>query len=100
MIDYTLFMWVIDLLFFSVQQYLCLISRRAKGDVMTAAKWMREFVTSHPKYSQDSVITEEINYDLLQRIATLSENHSSTLLGNIDPNRSKTQDNVPEILTR
>jgi len=67
---------------------------------MTAATWMREFVTSHPSYMKDSVISEEINYDLLQRIAHLSEKPCSKLLGNIDPSRSKTQDDVPEILTR
>jgi glutamate--cysteine ligase catalytic subunit len=84
----------------TLQQYLSIISRRAKGDVMTAAKWMREFVTSHPSYKKDSVITEDINYDLLRRIAGLSESPCSKLLGNIDPSRSKTQDDVPEILTR
>lgn len=32
---------------------------------MTAARWMREFVSKHPDYKQDSVITDEINYSLL-----------------------------------
>jgi len=63
---------------------------------MTAAKWMREFVMSHPKYEHDSVISEEINYDLLLRIAKLSENPAPNLLGTTRVN-SKTQDNVPEI---
>ncbi len=29
---------------------------------------MREFVNSHPKYQHDSVITQEINYDLMKMI--------------------------------
>jgi len=84
----------------TLQQYLSLISRRAKGELMTAAKWMRDFVMTHPSYEHDSVVTEEINYDLLKRIAELTNNPASTLLGNLDPSRSKTLDNVPEMFTR
>jgi len=82
----------------TLQQYLSLISKRAKGDVMTAAKWLREFVTSHPDYKKDSVISEEINYDLLKRIGTLATEPCSKLHGSIIG--SKTQDDVPDILTR
>lgn len=81
----------------TLQQYLTLISRRAKGELMTAATWMREFVTTHPSYCKDSVLNEEINYDLLVRIGNLSENPCSKLLGNIVG--SKTKDDVPDILT-
>jgi len=84
----------------TLQQYLSLISRRAKGELMTAAKWMRDFVMTHPSYEHDSVVTEEINYDLLKRVAELTNNPASTLLGNLDPSRSKTLDNVPEMFTR
>lgn len=37
------------------------------GELMTMAKWMREFVAKHPEYKQDSVITDKINYDLLKK---------------------------------
>ncbi|XP_072498575.1 glutamate--cysteine ligase catalytic subunit isoform X2 [Notamacropus eugenii] len=49
----------------SILNYLKLIKKRASGELMTAARWMREFVAKHPGYKQDSVITDEINYSLL-----------------------------------
>ena len=29
---------------------------------------MRQFVTSHPLYKQDSIVSEEIVYDMLNRL--------------------------------
>uniref|UniRef100_A0A673UGS5 Glutamate--cysteine ligase n=1 Tax=Suricata suricatta TaxID=37032 RepID=A0A673UGS5_SURSU len=49
----------------SILNYLKLIKKRASGELMTVAKWMREFISSHPDYKQDSVITDEMNYSLL-----------------------------------
>nr|AAI54236.1 Gclc protein [Danio rerio] len=51
----------------TILNYLKLIKKRASGDLMTMAKWMREFVAKHPQYKQDSVITDKINYDLLHK---------------------------------
>lgn len=39
---------------------------------MTDASWIRHFVTTHPKYKQDSVVTDEIQYDLMWKIAQLA----------------------------
>ena len=33
---------------------------------MTTAKWIRTFIRSHPQYKFDSVVSEEINYDLME----------------------------------
>lgn len=82
----------------TLQQYLSFISKRAKGEIWTAAKWLREFVTSHPDYKHDSRISEEINYDLLLRIAKLIDEPCPKLHGSILA--SKTQDDVPDILTK
>ncbi|XP_018414372.1 PREDICTED: glutamate--cysteine ligase catalytic subunit isoform X2 [Nanorana parkeri] len=49
----------------TILNYLKLIKKRASGELMTAARWMREFVSNHPDYKQDSVITDKINYDLM-----------------------------------
>jgi glutamate--cysteine ligase catalytic subunit len=57
----------------SVMQYLRLISKRASGELMTGARWMRHFLTSHPLYNQDSVVTEEMTYDLVKRMIEISE---------------------------
>ncbi|KAM9665609.1 glutamate--cysteine ligase catalytic subunit isoform 2-T2 [Trichechus inunguis] len=49
----------------SILNYLKLIKKRASGELMTVARWMREFITNHPDYKQDSVITDKINYSLI-----------------------------------
>ncbi|XP_075718072.1 glutamate--cysteine ligase catalytic subunit [Rhinoderma darwinii] len=49
----------------TILNYLKLIKKRASGELMTAARWMREFVSNHPDYKQDSVITDQMNYDLI-----------------------------------
>ena len=38
------------------------------GSLRTAASWIREFVRAHPKYRGDSVVSQEINYDLMVAI--------------------------------
>jgi len=48
-----------------IQKYLDLIRRRSDGRLLTAATWIRNFVTSHPDYKNDSVVSQIINYDLL-----------------------------------
>jgi glutamate--cysteine ligase catalytic subunit len=60
----------------TVMQYLRLISKRASGELMTTATWIRHFLTSHPLYKQDSVVTEEMTFDLIQRMREISEGTS------------------------
>ncbi|KAJ3369351.1 hypothetical protein HDU91_007272 [Kappamyces sp. JEL0680] len=48
-----------------------LIRQRATGERMTGATWIRNFVLGHPAYRHDSVVTEEINYDLMQALGSL-----------------------------
>jgi glutamate--cysteine ligase catalytic subunit len=72
-----------------VNEYLEFISRRANGELLTAAQWMRKFVRNHPSYRFDSVITEDIAYDLMMACKHVGEGKlaCSELLGNvvIDP---------------
>ncbi|NXL93759.1 GSH1 ligase, partial [Alectura lathami] len=49
----------------TILNYLKLIKKRASGELMTVARWMREFIAQHPAYKQDSVITDEMNYSLI-----------------------------------
>lgn len=44
--------------------YLDFVSLRASGKLMTTAKWMRKFVTNHPDYKKDSVVSDKVTYDL------------------------------------
>ncbi|KXN90986.1 Glutamate--cysteine ligase [Leucoagaricus sp. SymC.cos] len=48
-----------------IERYLDLVKRRANGSLETTATWIRNFVRSHPCYEFDSVVSQEINYDLL-----------------------------------
>lgn len=47
-----------------LDSYIDLVAERADGTLMTAATWMRRFVSSHPLYKHDSVISEELNYEV------------------------------------
>ena len=40
-------------------------SRFLSGEYVTTAQWMRKFITEHPAYKQDSVVSEKIAYDLV-----------------------------------
>lgn len=40
--------------------YLDFIERRALGELVTPATWMRNYVRSHPEYKGDSVVSDEI----------------------------------------
>uniref|UniRef100_A0A673FLL3 Glutamate--cysteine ligase n=1 Tax=Sinocyclocheilus rhinocerous TaxID=307959 RepID=A0A673FLL3_9TELE len=74
----------------TILNYLKLIKKRASGELMTMAKWMREFAAKHPQYKQDSVITDKINYDLLHKCDRIAkgEEKCPELIG--DPvNRGK-----------
>ncbi|CAG8507018.1 12388_t:CDS:10, partial [Dentiscutata heterogama] len=49
-------------------KYLEFISMRASGKIQTAATWIRNFVRSHPNYNHDSIVSQEINYDLIKMV--------------------------------
>lgn len=63
----------------TLQCYLC-----QTGELMTMAKWMREFVAEHPQYKQDSIITDKINYDLFRKCDRIArgEEQCPELIGN------------------
>lgn len=60
-------------------------NRRAKGETVTAATYFRQFITSHPAYKHDSVISPEIAHDLLQRCTQIGDGRIACpeVLGNI-----------------
>jgi glutamate--cysteine ligase catalytic subunit len=51
-----------------IRRYLDLIKARAKGDLVTPATWMRSFITSHPEYKHDSIVSYDIQYDLVKAV--------------------------------
>jgi glutamate--cysteine ligase catalytic subunit len=68
-----------------VDIYLQFISRRSKGELKTPATWMREYVMNHPSYKKDSIITQEIAYDLAVTCKNIGEGavHCPELLGDV-----------------
>ncbi|CAF0982945.1 unnamed protein product [Rotaria sp. Silwood1] len=59
----------------TVEQYLLLISKRAAGTLLTNASWIRQFVLLHPSYKQDSIVSEEIQYDLVWKMTQIANEH-------------------------
>lgn len=57
----------------SVARYLALIRGRADGTLWTGARWIREFVGNHEAYKGDSVVSEEICFDLVRAVEKITE---------------------------
>ncbi|XP_061433881.1 glutamate--cysteine ligase catalytic subunit-like [Lethenteron reissneri] len=55
----------------TISHYMELISKRASGELGTTAQRLRAFVSGHPDYAHDSVISERVNYDLMLRCDAL-----------------------------
>lgn len=84
----------------TIQQYLRLIQKRASGELLTTASWMRKEITEHEEYKQDSVVSERICYDLLKKAKDIQDGirPCPELLGtNIN---SKTADNIPPAIEK
>lgn len=66
-------------------QYLNFIEKRALGELQTPAAWMRDFVRNHKAYEQDSVVSDEIAYDLMVACKDIGEGtrHEPSLLGDL-----------------
>jgi len=63
--------------------YLDFIEHRARGDLVTPATWLRNFVRNHPAYKNDSIVNDEIAYDLTKACRDIGEGrlHVPELLG-------------------
>lgn len=57
-----------------VRSYLNFLLMRAKGQIKTGARIIRDFVMSHPDYKQDSIITNKIAFDLVSYIMNINMN--------------------------
>jgi len=57
----------------TIQRYLKFIKRRASGEILTTASWIRKFVTTHPEYKFDSKVSDKLNYDLLKQIDAIQK---------------------------
>ena len=55
-------------------RYLDLIRKRADGTYWTAAKWIRGFVQGHQQYAKDSVVNDDITFDLVKEVEAITKN--------------------------
>ncbi|ORX59349.1 GCS-domain-containing protein [Piromyces finnis] len=65
--------------FASLERYLKFISQRARGDLVTDAVWMRDFIKSHKDYKQDSVVSSSIVYDLCNILEGVNQEDNDAL---------------------
>ncbi|XP_070493239.1 glutamate--cysteine ligase [Chironomus tepperi] len=84
----------------SIQQYLKLIQRRAAGNLLTTASWIRKEVLNHPDYKNDSIVTDKINYDLLKKAKKVQEGllPCNELIGCFT--NSKTSEEIPPAIAK
>ena len=53
--------------------YLSFLNDRARGKILTGARFIRNFVQNHAEYKQDSFLNEKISFDLLTMLDTLND---------------------------
>ncbi|KAL3102960.1 hypothetical protein niasHT_025868 [Heterodera trifolii] len=82
----------------TVNQYLSFIQKRARGEIWTTAKWMREFVHQHQTYEKDSHVPDECIYDMMKKMDSISRGeHCEKLLGCF---KTKTEQRIPSAVKR
>jgi glutamate--cysteine ligase catalytic subunit len=85
--------------FARIHQYLQFIKRRACGELMTDAAWIRKFCQEHPEYKKDSVVTPGMCYDLVKACDEIGtgQRRCPEVLGNvvIEPIRKDAAFGIP-----
>ncbi|CAF1500131.1 unnamed protein product [Adineta ricciae] len=56
----------------TMNEYIEFISQRAKGDLLSNAMWMRKSIENHHLYQHDSIVSEQIQYDLFRQIEQIA----------------------------
>jgi glutamate--cysteine ligase catalytic subunit len=83
-----------------ISKYLEFISKRARGELITPATFIRNFVRGHSDYKGDSVISSEIAYDLMMACKGIGEGEirCPELLGDITIDRVRPEDAYGHVL--
>lgn len=76
-----------------ITRYLDFIEKRAIGVLKTPATWMRNFVRNHPSYAGDSVICDDIAFDLMVACKEIGEGtrHEPDLLDGFEIDEISTE---------
>merc|ERR1712106_17125 len=76
------------------------ISARAAGTAVTTATWIRNVITSHSEYKQDSVVSDGIQYDLIITASEISMGkRECTEMISMIP-KTKTSEDIPKALKK
>jgi glutamate--cysteine ligase catalytic subunit len=67
-----------------LNRYINFISKRASGELVTDAVWIRDFITHHKDYKHDSKVHSSIVYDLLTVLEGVNQRRPEDLLSIID----------------
>jgi len=80
--------------------YLRFIRMRSSGELLTNAAWMRQYVTNHPDYQEDSVVTQQIAFDLMKECHDIGigATHIPELLGEFKIEPLSSQNPFPAAL--
>lgn len=52
--------------------FLRFLAARAQGKIPTGARFLRDFIIAHPAYKQDSIVSDEIIFDISKMAASLN----------------------------
>ena len=82
---------------FRSERILAFVMARAKGEIPTGARFIRDLVLQNPCYMKDSIVSEEVNNELIKQIVRLNLTDpsiqdqetcsESSSAGEIDPNK-------------
>ncbi|OUM64939.1 hypothetical protein PIROE2DRAFT_53864 [Piromyces sp. E2] len=67
-----------------LNRYVNFISKRASGELVTDAVWIRDFITHHKDYKHDSKVHPSIVYDLLTVLEGVNQRRPEDLLSIIN----------------
>lgn len=65
-----------------IKRYLEFIEKKCKGDYISVSDWIRKFVINHPAYKKDSVISEDIQNDLIHGFKRVLDSNDVKYLEN------------------
>lgn len=82
--------------------YLDFVSERAAGKLCTTASYIRSFIVAHPDYRQDSIVSETITRDLIEKChkITTGEDSAPELLGRFHYQRDGTKLTREDMMAR
>ena len=67
-----------------LNRYVTFVSKRASGELVTDAVWIRDFITHHKDYKHDSKVHPSIVYDLLTILEGVNQRRPEDLLSIIN----------------